>query len=360
MKLQKAKKRIKRIVHIAIFCFIFVIAYVGVSGAIGNNTPFYKKLLTFHDLPRNSVDVVFIGASHVHRGWNPLYAWKNYGIVSYSWATNSQPTPSIPYIIKDILLTQSPKVIVIDYNGLNRENGTDTMGKAREGALRNVTDNMTNSVNRLKAVYTISKALGLNDGYNGFTYYFSLTLYHSLWEQRLAQLIDGTFPKPDLVNATTRNWTVYLDSTSNPGPAPRPENPSDLPGLAPQQVQDVIDAVKECNVPVELIVLPYSSYDWERGRLLTIENEFDKNGLDYFDMMDDATEMGIDYSTDYYDRGHLNLWGAQKATDFLAKYLIAKYDLPDHRGELGMKAWDTAYAEYYKQAYAEYYKQAAS
>ena len=53
-------------------------------------------------------------------------------------------------------------------------------------------------------------------------------------------------------------------------------------------------------------------------------------------------EIGIDFSTDFADSGHLNVHGAEKVSVYLADYMTAHFDLPDHRGDAAYSSWDLA------------------
>ena len=59
-------------------------------------------------------------------------------------------------------------------------------------------------------------------------------------------------------------------------------------------------------------------------------------------------EIGIDWSTDTYDKGyHLNVWGAEKLTSYFGRILSEKHGMPDRRGEAETKAlWDEKLRQY--------------
>ena len=65
-------------------------------------------------------------------------------------------------------------------------------------------------------------------------------------------------------------------------------------------------------------------------------------GLDFLNGNWDIEQVGIDYSTDYFDEdaNHLNLSGVRKMTDYLAQYLVEECDLTDHRGDPAYSSWD--------------------
>ena len=51
-------------------------------------------------------------------------------------------------------------------------------------------------------------------------------------------------------------------------------------------------------------------------------------------------EVDIDFSKDFLDYSHMNIYGALKITEHLGTYLHENYDLPDHRGEEAYQSWE--------------------
>ena len=66
-------------------------------------------------------------------------------------------------------------------------------------------------------------------------------------------------------------------------------------------------------------------------------------GYEFLNTNDHYREMGIDFSTDFYNAGHVNVYGAQKYTRFVADHIKGKYSVPDHRGDKDYEEWDENY-----------------
>ena len=49
--------------------------------------------------------------------------------------------------------------------------------------------------------------------------------------------------------------------------------------------------------------------------------------------------MGLDFDTDLYNSTHVNIFGADKYTDFLSNYLKTNYNLPDRREDKNYQEW---------------------
>ena len=72
--------------------------------------------------------------------------------------------------------------------------------------------------------------------------------------------------------------------------------------------------------------------------------------LPYVDLNLRYRDIGIDWRKDSYDRGdHLNIEGARKVTEFMAKYLTDNYQLPDRREDSRWKEWNELAESYFKE-----------
>ena len=69
-------------------------------------------------------------------------------------------------------------------------------------------------------------------------------------------------------------------------------------------------------------------------------------GFDFLNTNDHYKEIGLDYNKDLYNNNHVNVFGAEKYTDFVAEYIDKKYDLPDKRGDEAFSDWNTCYDEF--------------
>ena len=66
-------------------------------------------------------------------------------------------------------------------------------------------------------------------------------------------------------------------------------------------------------------------------------------GYEFLNTNDHYREMGIDFAADFYNAGHVNVYGAQKYTRFVADHIKGKYSVPDHRGDKDYEEWDENY-----------------
>lgn len=284
----------------------------------------------------------------MYRGWSSMVAWNEYGITSYSYATSAQPTSAYKFIVKDIKKNQRPKVFVIDMRSY-RSNPEPT-DEYITGAVRKVSDNMPFSMNRIDAIDYMLDSIGIETGNGNIDYYFSFMLYHSRWADSKKDLMS--------IGARTRNKTQGTRVGEeifevHDFPVRKMSKPTDkkapLPGNIEKNLTDLLDYLKETGDDATFLLLPCKATARDRKKFNTVESILDANGFPYLNMLDRTDEMGVDYSADFYDNKHFNVYGMDKSTRFLAEYLIQEYGLEDHRGDPRYANWDAAYEEYVSQ-----------
>lgn len=76
---------------------------------------------TFYEMPPNSIDVFFMGTSHMYNGISPRYLKEHYGIDSYNLVSSMQSTAIMYFWLKEALNYQTPEVVVFDvYNMISQ------------------------------------------------------------------------------------------------------------------------------------------------------------------------------------------------------------------------------------------------
>ena len=105
------KNRIKRIVFI-LALIISILAIEKVMKVKSYNGINQKEAL--YAQPKNSIDVLFMGTSHVHCGINTALLWEEFGIAGYDYSGAEEPLWMTYYYLLEALKYQTPKMVVLD------------------------------------------------------------------------------------------------------------------------------------------------------------------------------------------------------------------------------------------------------
>ncbi len=322
-------KKTKIVVFLLIFCIIFYYVYKILWNAPTPITYFYKE-------PTNSLDVIYIGSSNAYAQFNSVLAYNKYGYTTGLLSADSQPFVLTKYLIEEAKKYQKTYVYVIDL-----AKSVDSIDSLNEYSLRKTIDSMKFSKNRIEAINELLKYRSGINKKEYVNYYFSFLFYHNKWKSptKLNIIRDASLYKGYLFDDMTASVENVTDYHYN-------QETMELEEESKQILEDLIEYVKANNINV-LFVVPIRSYYKENSkRLNTVINILQENDLKVlnFNVLDDFNN--IDFSNDFYNDSHLNVYGATKYTLYFSKYLKDNYNLPDHRGDVKYESWDKEYERF--------------
>ncbi len=303
-----------------------------VEGAI---MPEYYKSKAQHD-------VIFIGDCEFYESISPITLWENYGISSYVRGSAQQLIWQSYYVLKDTLLIEKPKVVVLNVTELKY--GT----VQNEAYTRLCLDGMKS----VKYKLTAAKLSKKEENESLISYILPIMRYHSRWSDLNQDDFKYMF-KRDIM--THEGYLMYTDVRPQTQDISfqKPLLDYSFPELCWGYLDDFVKLCNEEGITFVLMKAPiknwmYSWYDeWDQQ----IEAYAEKNGLTYINGTKDMNNMGLDMSTDTYDEGiHLNVYGAEKFSDYLGEILKKEYDYKDGRSdEKQSKIWDDICQRYYEE-----------
>ena len=270
-------------------------------------------------------DVIFLGDCEVYETFIPAILWEKYGISSYVRGSAQQLIWQSYYILEETLKYETPKAVVFNVYSLK-------YGTPQSEAFNRMTfDTMKWSSSKFNGIFA-----SMTEDESIVDYIFPLLRYHS----RISEL-DGNdfkywFNTPDSVSDSG-----YLMQT---GIAARPEQPETPRELRDYDFSDTsfeyLDKMKNLceNNGIELILVkaPTNSwnYYWYDEYEAQIEEYAQKTGLKYYNLIESETEIGIDWNVDTYDEGfHLNVYGAEKTTEYFGKILAEECSIPNRKDD---------------------------
>ncbi|MDY3251095.1 MAG: hypothetical protein SOX32_12195 [Candidatus Choladocola sp.] len=301
-----------------------------------------KNLCGFYAEEDNTLDIVFVGSSAVFAFWEPMEFWNDYGITSYNFATGSMPPQMIKYCLKEIQKTQDPRLYVIDLRPFSvAEDGyyqeKEIMNMEHDTVLRNVSDNFKYSLNRYEMIKEC-----VPDSYDKIPYYFDLMKYHTEWTRLFDRqsLEYGTNSSHDsskgfkMVNSVKQIEPTDYASDENRRPLSERLDPI---------LYDLLDYCEEENLQVLFLVSAYRQPKKSKETFNYISDVVAGYGYDFLNTNDYYEEIGLDFNTEFYDKNHVNIFGADKYTDFVGKYILSRYSFEDKRDQKAYESWNEDY-----------------
>lgn len=314
----------KKATAVRVVLFIILLAII-VTATGKLFIPFNKQdtnqASTYYDTPRNSIDVLTVGASTLMVGVSNLELWKNEGIVGYTLG-NSRQAPIITLLnVKEAYEYQNPKVVIIGVKQLFEDYDYDK----DEGFVRRGMDFKKLSLQKLVAVADI---VDKSEEQIFLSYVFPLFRYHSRWSELEYSDLKQLKREYDYMRG---QFPVYrLEKIEEPDYSLTPAEPVKYRESSFDYYKRVAEYCQSKGSEVVFCVFPYKT--WTRGRSVTLRKVADELGVGFIDFNDNdlLQKYGIDWEKDFYNSTHLNAAGSVKASKCLGDYLTENYSLPQY------------------------------
>lgn len=313
---------------------------------IDNNT---MRMEAFYLEEKHSVDAVLIGASDVYAGYSAPYAYEKYGYTSYPYATQASPANIVLPQIKEVLKYQDPKMVIVEINAfLYRDSELPNEASARMFADNVPRDNIWRDY--LKDAIPEDKQI---------EYYLPIIKYHSSWneypwkikylnaeiglKQKGYSLFRGYKTVANEFHCETKIYNDELKDNNETLP---------LAVNGERYLRQTLDYLKENNI-TNVMFMRFPHIVTESGvtrfkRCNEAAKIIESYGYDFVNLEQNGDWAGIDVNKDYYNWDHLNVYGSEKVTDYVANMLQTKYGITKTELTDKQKAeWDDSVNHYH-------------
>ena len=283
-------------------------------------------------------DVVIIGDCEVYENISTVELWRKYGITSYIRGSAQQLPWQSYYLLEDTLNYETPEVVVFNVLSLKYNEPQS------EAYNRMTLDGMRWSTSKVNAIRA-----SMTDDENFADYVFPLLRYHSRWSELTNDDFKYMFSRDPV---THNGYYMRVDvRAEDEFPDPMPLADYTLGENAMSYLRRMDKLCREKGIKLVLIKAPTKFPHWYDEWDKQISDYADKNGLSYINFIKLRDEIGLDMSTDTYDAGlHLNVYGAEKMSDYFGQWLVDNCGVSDRRS-------DSDCMEYYKKLAENYDKE---
>lgn len=266
-------------------------------------------------------DVIFVGDCEAYANFSPMVMWEKYGITAYVRGGSQQQIWQSYYILKETFKYEVPKTVVLSISSLRYSE------PVKEEYNRLLIDKMRWSKEKIGII----KA-SMTEDESFVSYLFPIIRYHS----RITELSDEDFRY--LFKTKDHTFNGYLLEKETVPYTGWPEKRARDEYLFSDVCMEWLDRIRIlCDENgTELIFIKAPSlyphwYDLFEKQIVDYSGRY---GISYYNLYEKREEIGIDYSSDTYDGGmHLNIFGAEKLSDYFGKILSENENIPDRRND---------------------------
>lgn len=332
--LEKHKGRIKKIVGFILFWFIVFRVTCSLTYLFRGNQFNYNDRISVVGIKEepDTLDVICVGGSATFVYWEPLKAYNDYGFTSYNLATNTIQAESILAYIKYAQKYQNPDLYVVGIRAFQYYTN-----EGSEVGLRVTSDALEMGYNRISLVHEYLKNRTMDA--DKLALYWDLAKYHTNYDALSSpiawKLMDNS-TECDYKGCQIQTAWCYLEESQNFQTNVR----TDLMPKAKETLTKLLDYCKENKLNVLFVVCPYSITQSDYSIYNSVGDIVSSYGYGFLNTNDYYKEMNINFAQDFCNKDHVNSFGADKYTAFLAKYLAENYELPDHRDDAEYSEWN--------------------
>lgn len=325
----------KKVIRAIAFLLITIIVILGVyevlrwkdttGGYLSSTSQLYA---TENDL----MDVVFLGSSHCYCGINLDVLWGEFGYSAFGMTISGQDKWSTYYHLKEVLKTQSPKVVCVELWGLTFDEH-EVEGNVHRNMM--AMDLSKNSVELIKKY--------IDDEEKQMDYILRWPIVHTRYKE-----LDKYDFVPYEYSQYGRGAEIEYEIgwSQVPVEANACEEVEELTQTNREWLEELYQLSEEEDFELILFVAP-TMIDAELQKQVNATKEFaSKRGIQFFDFNRMTADLGLDYGRDFIDPTHLNGYGAEKLTKYFGTFFENNYDLDDHRGDEAYYQWEQSYKYY--------------
>lgn len=242
-----------------------------------------------------------------------LLWWEEHGITGYTWGEPSQRISETYEYLNKIYHHQKPAVVFIETDCFFRDKST--------------VENLNSIVkSKLANIFPV------------------ITFHRNLDPQRISNLF---YNGHSLTKGYCLKWG-YQRVHDDPIKRKRRVETKKCQPIHPISVAYIRKCIELCHrngSDVILVSIPaYASWSYKKHN--AIKKEAEANHVVYLDL-NILMKNKMDWKTDSSDRGiHLNLYGAEKVTQYLGNYLKKNYHFVNHRKDNKYKSWKSDLKKY--------------
>ncbi len=269
-------------------------------------------------------EVIFLGDCEFYESISPVRLFEEYGISSYVRGSAQQLIWQSYYVLLDTLKHEKPKVVVLNACEMK-------IGDVQNEAYTRMTLDGLKDINyRLKAANILKKS-----DETLISYVFPLLRYHSRWSDLTGDDFKYYITRDKITYAGYHMQTDIRPKTREDAPWP-PLFDYSFPEICYEYLDKITALCKENDIKLILFKSPTASwqYPWYEEWNDALYAYAEKNDILYLNGLEHTAEMNLDMTCDSYDEGvHLNVYGAEKCSDYLGSVLSDGYSLSDLRND---------------------------
>lgn len=315
----------KKFIRNGIILTLLVALIVGLTNRIlmpkyyyDNTWPTTSTYVDFYEMKKDTVDILFFGSSHGVSSFSPQKLYDDFSIKSYNLSSEQQNLLVSYYWLKEALKYQSPKAVVLDSYILYSYKPDEALNSS-EATTRKAFDFMRWSKNKIDAINDVA---ALDEKQSKASYYFTNIRFHTRWKSLNED--DFTFfimENHGGLKGFSALSGYCMNEKYTPFKAGTADEKASMHPIMKEYLDRIVQLCKSEGITLILTKTPSTAANI--GKYNTLMEYAAEKDILYIDYNEESVYQatGFDFPRDAHDNGHLNIWGAEKVTEYIGDYL---------------------------------------
>jgi hypothetical protein len=316
-------KGLKTSAKIVAFLLLLLALVLFLEMLLQNSGSVIERKRAIDQREKNSIDVMFIGNSHVYCTFNPAVMEETLDKRVFNAGLPDQKIDMTYYTLLEMLKKQQPETIILEAFAFGRSN------IEYEGYVANM-DAMNPSLNKIKASFEI-----FPDKFDAIRMSIGLFRSHNNWKkpviikENLKYMLGRPSKNYDSFDGFYPLDTKMSDKTIKEyKESPTPKFTPVVDDYSIGYFKRIVKLCKEKNIRLIVTMAPFNDIYTEKVGYNKFYEKMDSlcksEDVEYIDFNMLYDEIGLsydDFEDAFHHAQHMNKWGAEKVSSYMANYL---------------------------------------
>lgn len=318
------KRFLSSCVFFLILAFVLISVYKVLSWK-DTSDPYISVTEQLSNTGDDLIDLAFVGSSHIFFNVDPACLWNEAGISSFDLSISMMDKVSSEYYLRKLFKTQSPSVVCLELYALQYDLHDFS------------TYEYCNYLSMDLSPASIQAVLDYQPDDGVMNYILRWPIVHT----RYRELQSFDFIQyPFSVFGRGHNYRFDANTIEQDPKAVSTSRVTELSPANKEWLDTMIDLCAEHGSQLCTIITPMIVTEEQQAIYNGAKQYLASRGVECLDLNQSIEEIGIDYTSDFIDAGHMNAWGSKKLTSYLLKELTSRYTFADHREDSRYALWD--------------------
>lgn len=318
-----------RMIALVLTIGVFVSGFTYVMGILNSKTVAGILNLDYWEKDENeNTDILFLGSSTMSVNIELAELWKEYGIAGYCLGAGGMTMYDSYYRLIEAEKSHHTEMVIIDAKAC--------VYSTEYSVYEMQTENVSGLKYSLNKLNFVRAAIAPEERLD---YFLEFPLYHN----RYSSISKWDFLHSSSLGEDDKGtWTVFYGNQYSPK-LKSAKDVTEYRAIDEKEeyyLRKIIEYCDEHEIELLIIKTPDANREIDSTIFNTVGLIAEEYGVPFLDFNLYDEEIGLVSSDFYYDANHLNVTGARKCSDFLGDYLMANYNLDDHRGNEEYSSWD--------------------